>query len=251
MAEEANPFRGALRLLEGSVHSIGPHDGRDVHLGLLSGMLPLDRDILLVHLSRITFGAVRYQTARCPFESCGSKLDLQYDLSSLEADPPGHLGPVRIEAPDGRHATLRLPTAGDQAAVHGTSPELRPRRLVERCLVDDSEVDAAALERLDDALVERLSAGLLGASPSLDSTLTVRCPECERPFEFQYDPVLSLTSELRAARGALLKEVHHLAYHYHWGLGEILELPRSLRREYLELLDDELRHNKSFLGVLS
>lgn len=42
MAQEANPFRGALRLLAGSVRSLGPHSDTNIHLGLLGGLLPLD-----------------------------------------------------------------------------------------------------------------------------------------------------------------------------------------------------------------
>lgn len=202
-------------------------------------------------LSRITFGAVRHQTVRCPFADCSNKLDMEYDLSSLEADPPEHLSPVRVTTTDGRQAVLRLPTAGDQAAVFDVGPEERPRRLVERCLVNESELDAKGLAELDDALVDRISAGLMKASPTLASAQPVQCPECGQPFEFKYDPVLSLTGELRAARRSLLKEVHYLAYHYHWSLGDILGLPRTLRREYLELLDDELRRGASSLGVSS
>jgi hypothetical protein len=46
--------------------------------------------------------------------------------------------------------------------------------------------------------------------------------------------------ELRADRDLLYREVHYLAYYYHWSEPEILAMPRSKRRTYLELLGEEI-----------
>lgn len=38
----------------------------------------------------------------------------------------------------------------------------------------------------------------------------------------------------------LYKEVHHLAFHYHWAEAEILAMSRAKRRRYLALLVEHL-----------
>ncbi|HEX7048849.1 MAG TPA: hypothetical protein VF188_01455 [Longimicrobiales bacterium] len=39
---------------------------------------------------------------------------------------------------------------------------------------------------------------------------------------------------------ALYREVHHLAFHYHWSEAEILAMTRSKRQRYLSLLAQHL-----------
>jgi hypothetical protein len=46
--------------------------------------------------------------------------------------------------------------------------------------------------------------------------------------------------EVGASAGRLLAEVHFLAFHYGWSEGEILDLPRTHRWRYLELLRNQL-----------
>ncbi len=53
-----------------------------------------------------------------------------------------------------------------------------------------------------------------------------------------------LQEMLRGAR-QVVEEVHALAFHYHWAEQEILALPRSRRRRYLDLIDDQLRRGAS------
>ena len=46
--------------------------------------------------------------------------------------------------------------------------------------------------------------------------------------------------ELRISQDLLYREVHYLAYHYHWSEKEILALSREKRRKYIEILADEI-----------
>jgi hypothetical protein len=130
--------------------------------------------------------------------------------------------------------------------------------------VPSSELESAFLERCIRACGQRqLGAGVSGlstdvtaaivreildASPELDTTLDLECIECKTPFRFVYEPVHALLGELRASRAALLKEVHYLALHYHWSQAEILSLPRTLRHEYLGLLEAELEQRQRGLA---
>ena len=55
-----------------------------------------------------------------------------------------------------------------------------------------------------------------------------------------FDPQAFLFVELRLSRDLLYREVHYLAYHYHWSEREIMAMPRDKRRRYIAVLADEL-----------
>jgi hypothetical protein len=38
----------------------------------------------------------------------------------------------------------------------------------------------------------------------------------------------------------LYREIHYLAYHYHWSEREIMDMTRDKRRKYIEVLADEI-----------
>ena len=49
---------------------------------------------------------------------------------------------------------------------------------------------------------------------------------------------------------ALCEEVHYLAFHYHWGEREILEMPGAKRRRYLSILAEKLEQAGNRNGKL-
>jgi hypothetical protein len=42
---------------------------------------------------------------------------------------------------------------------------------------------------------------------------------------------------LKKERPRLLYEIHRIASSYHWSQQEILQLPRTLRKQYVELIE--------------
>lgn len=253
-AEDPNPFRAALRVLASSAARLGPFLADDIDLGLLGSLLPVDRDFMLIQLNRLTFGDVRFQTVACPASDCGKRVDVQLDLSTVTPPPVPEEAGGRLSLPDGRGVSYRLPTAGDQIALHGLPAGELEAAFVDRCVIRAAPDHAGTASMAPDevmALPAELRAGIVrevvSASPELDMTLDLDCIECGQPFRFVYDPVHTLLGELRASRPALLKEVHYLAFYYHWSQSEILSLSRSLRREYLGLLEAELSHQQGVL----
>lgn len=241
-AEDAHPYRAALYLLASSLERLGRFRSEDIDVGVLGGLLIADRDWLLLQLNRLTFGDLRFQTVVCPSESCGKRVDIRLDLSTLTPPAVPKEAWGRIALPDGREVAYRLPTAGDQVVLHGLGQEELEAAFLERC-VRVGGAPSLSLEEtmlLPAELRTALVREILVASPTLDMTLDLECIECTKPFRFVYDPVLALLGELRASRPALLKEVHYLALYYHWSQQEILGLSRRLRREYLALIEAEL-----------
>jgi Mor family transcriptional regulator len=127
-----------------------------------------------------------------------------------------------------------LPTGADQEAVLDslqTKPQDRVAALLARCLEEGARALAAEEQEQVIAAMERLA-------PQVDLELELTCPECGHQFVLPFDLAAFFLDETRAGAGALLREVHHMALHYHWSEAEILALTRERRRAYLALLGD-------------
>jgi hypothetical protein len=242
-ADDPNPFRAALHLLAGSTLELGPFRGAEVDPAQLGRLLPVDRDYLLLQLDRLTFGDRRYQTVECPQPACGRRLDVRFELSSVELPQvPDHAGGT-VDLPGGRLVRFRLPVAADQAELHDTSPPALEAAFLRRCVVGDRGhgrgVGATELLELPAQIRAEVVQRIVAASPVIDLAVPLDCVSCGRPFRFVFDPVLSLLAALKASRTELVKQVHRMALSYHWSHNEILGLSRPLRHQYLELLQDE------------
>lgn len=241
-ADDPNPFRAALHLLAASTLELGPFHGADIGPALLGRLLPVDRDYLLLHLHRLTFGDVRFQTVECPQAACRRRLDVRFELSSAERPEVPDRADGAIELPGGRMVRFRLPVATDQAALHGAPPSALEAAFLQRCVQpardDDRQVGWSELMEMPAPVRADVVKRIVAASPEIDLAVPLECPQCRRPFRFVFDPVLSLLAELKASRAALIRQVHRLALHYHWSHSEILGLPHSLRHEYLDLLPE-------------
>lgn len=189
-----------------------------------------DREALLLHLRRHTFGDRIGCVVTCP--GCERRMDVDLTVGQLldRALPtPGvhlhHAGRVRF----------RLPRAGDVEAAAdeaGRDPDAAARTLLGRCL------QGIEPESVPPELVEAIEARMVEADPFAETVLSLSCPECGHEFRTWFDPADYLLRELAGRSGALFEEIHQLALHYHWSEADILDLPRSRRLLYLRLLAD-------------
>lgn len=242
VADEPNPFLAAHLMLARCLRRLGARV--DVSVDDVRSLLVADRDFLVIQLDRLTFGDVRYQTMRCPLPECASRMDVEIDLSSVVAPEPPRARELTFALVDGRHVRFRMMAAGDQEALADVPSQARAAALFDRCLLGAPEELCRTRERLEPREQTALALAIGEATPLLDLALGLMCPKCNGPFVHVYDPLRGLFGRIRRSRNELLTEVHHLAIHYHWSHREILELPRTLRREYLEILERELSPRK-------
>jgi hypothetical protein len=135
--------------------------------------------------------------------------------------------------------SFRLPDGGDEEALEpivmaGDEGELLTA-LLERCLVDGDSVAA-----LSPRARWEIETAMEDNAPRLGLEMATRCPSCERRFTLPFELRDFFFGELRTSVDLLYREVHYLAFHYHWSEGEILDLPRDKRRAYIEVLADEI-----------
>ena len=199
--------------------------------------LPIgDREALLLHLRRLMFGETMPCVLRCPTPGCGERMDLDLRVSDLLV-PPAAPGQERHETElDGCRIRFRLPTGGDQedaAELARIDPEAAAGLLLRRCVAEPPD-------GLPSIVAERLPVLMAELDPQAELTLELACPACGQGFSMLFDAGSHLFQELLGQGLRLYREVHRLAFHYHWSEREILALPGRKRRLYLDLLTEAL-----------
>lgn len=205
-----------------------------------------DREALLLHLRRLSFGDRLQCVLVCPAPECGEQLDVELRIGDLlvpvaETPQPQHEFELREDA--GCPVRFRLPTGGDQeaAARVAVSDEMAAANLLlQACIKSASSLECPSPPEFTESLGEQLAERMKELDPQAEITLHVTCSICGHTFAVLFDAASYLFRELKADIGTLYREVHMLAYHYHWSLAEILGLGSRVRRRFLGMISDEL-----------
>jgi hypothetical protein len=199
-----------------------------------------DRDYLMLQLRRMTLGEHFHAVLSCP--ACSANMDVDFEASDVPIEwRPQSASTYTLDldsqAGSGRTVRFRLPTGGDQEAVLGLDAESAVNALITRCLIDDSGTSLTPGERT------AVSEAMEQLAPQIDLELELQCPECTHTFVEPFDITLFFFKEMRMKADQLLREIHCLAFYYHWSEAEILSLTMECRRKYLALLSETLRQD--------
>jgi hypothetical protein len=259
IAAQPRTAHGALltALLSRCVRRLGPL--RPVPEAIVRRLLVVDRQFLLLKLRQLTCGDYVQATVQCPWEPCRQKVDIDFALHEIPVRESDEKGPLytRELSPDAafidergepcREVVFRLPNGEDQEAIAHLVDEDEAAafvRLLARCirrLGTLPEPGPELVRRLSPVALAEIERHMEMAAPHIDSLLAAHCPECDRDFTVPLDLLGSFVAECQAGRDLLYRDVHYLAYHYHWSEQEILTLSRDKRRRYVAILADELR----------
>ncbi|MEI9971340.1 MAG: DUF6760 family protein [Ignavibacteriota bacterium] len=219
-------------------------------------MLVADRQFLLLKLRQFTFGDAVRADLFCPWADCGRRMHLQFRIGELPVQESAERAPVYSmllsrdawsgEDEAQREVHFRLPNGADQEAVGPLLADNEARALstlLARAVrsvgtrTNPAPEDIAALSPLARAEIE---AAMERVAPKVEQTIDTVCSECGRSFAVPFDVQRFFFGEFRTDGDLLYRQVHYLAYHYHWSESEIMAMPRTKRQKYLELLTDEL-----------
>lgn len=242
-------------LLARCVQCIGPYDmtcelGRELGVG--------DRDYLVFKLCEASFGERMSRVLVCPRAGCGAKMDIDLVIDDFPVVERPLAVTHRVTLDDGTSAALevefRVPRGREQellaADADGPVDVLRDR-LLAACIVRASVAGTGAelaFTALPPAARRAAVAAIEDAAPRVDLELELVCPECAGSFEIGVEPAAILLDELAAGRAAFERELHALAFHYHWSLGELMQLTRPRRRRFLRLVSEELSAHRSVVA---
>lgn len=252
----ANPSNApalVTELLSRCVRSIG--DSRPVTASLARELLAADRNYLLLKVREATFGERIQATVRCAWPDCGAPADVDFSLReapvrALEDEGPLYSLPLDepVEFTRAGQAleeiVFRLPTGADQenlAALIAQNEAAALTGLLAACIQDQSGRSGAEIaEALSPRARLALEQRMLEIAPDVDLSLDLVCPECGRQYAAPFAVQDFFFGEAAVNRELLLREVHYLAFHYHWSENEILSFPRTRRREYIDTLREEI-----------
>jgi hypothetical protein len=229
------------------IGSISPVS-EDVIRNLLVG----DRQYLLLKLRELTLGDYIRATICCPWPDCGQKIMVSFTTNdvpvtesidkrlvySMELSPQAAFTSASGEIC--REVSFRLPNGGDQELI---SPLLVQNEaqaltlLLQRCL---HHPDQELINRLSPLARMEIEQQMAAVAPKVELTMESKCPECGRDYAVPFDIQHFFFGEMRTSRDLLYREVHYLAYHYHWSEREIMDMPRQKRRTYIEILAEEI-----------
>jgi hypothetical protein len=211
-----------------------------------------DREALLLHLRRLSVGERMACVLHCPVPDCGQPMDLDLRVTDLLLPPYAEVRPEHEATlgDDGTavHVRFRLPTGADQeaaAVLAVTDPEAATDLLLRRCLLQLAVGDGPTMaispdSDLPDVVRRDLPSLLARLDPQAELLLNLACPVCGQAFTALFDAAAYLFQEVSERAAHLYREVHLLAFYYHWSEAEILGMTATKRQRYLDLLAEAL-----------
>jgi hypothetical protein len=223
-------------------------------------ILVADRQYLLLKLRQFTFGDLVRANVFCPWPECGRRVSLEFGVDDVPVEEAREraavyrmtLSPAACGAADSgqdpfdREVQFRLPDGADQEMLSPLLAENEAEalsRLLIRAIQRIGRFSPPSADRvlaLSSLAREEIEAEMERLAPKVELTMDTACPECGRAFAVPFDLHRFFFGELRTDSDLLYREVHYLAYHYHWGEGEIMAMPRDTRQRYIERLADEI-----------
>jgi hypothetical protein len=141
---------------------------------------------------------------------------------------------------------FRLPTGADQEALvadFSADAALAVHQLLARCvrrIGRITHIDETVIAALPVSAREAVEEKMQQLAPHVELEMAAVCAECQTPFVTSIDFAAFFWSEAKGNLSQLEREVHFLAWHYHWPEPAILSMIRTKRRRYVELLQEEI-----------
>jgi hypothetical protein len=207
-----------------------------------------DRELLLLHILRLTFGNRIPCTLKCP--ACMEFMDFELHADQLLLPDTASAEQSHQEAFVADDALwqvrFRVPRASDvEAAIAGGRSTAEAAVTVLRQCVEEVCRDTgggghkrAVPDRWPAELDTQIAARLAEIDPQAEIVLQLDCPACGNHFSTIFDTADYLFRELEAREGQLFYDVHRLAIAYHWSEEDILRMTLRKRKQYLKLVED-------------
>ncbi len=232
--------RQVTGLLERCVSRIGPLS--PAHCDVLGELTVGDREALLLHLRRLTFGHRMQCVLDCP--QCDQRLDLDLSVDQLLVAPYADARPWYETVVTDEVATCkvryRLPRGSDQEAVADlakSAPSQAASEVLRRCIEPPDDDSSREIDRM---VAKHVASRLPGHDPQAELRLVFDCAGCKRQVSALLDAASFLFRDLAMRTGDLYREIHTLAMHYHWSEQEILAMTVPRRQRYLNLIAESL-----------
>ena len=195
-----------------------------------------DRTFLMLHIGAMVAGDNVWSTSRC--SCCGEQFDICVKRTGLTIRESSHTYPITKIALNGTSVLVRTPIGADQQWLCDHRPSNPRAALLARCITTvndkqphDKDGYVAGLGEAERDILEQVIESM---GPEVECSLSTRCPECGKQQRINFDPC-----RFHGSMDDLEKQIHTLAFYYHWSEGDILSIPRNRRLRYLQMIERE------------
>lgn len=204
-----------------------------VDTDVISRLTVADRQYLMLRLAALLNGEQMWLEVDCGH--CVQPFDIELQRCDLPVKPAGDSFPEVTLHMENWEIKARVPTGQDQEAISQCEEGEALRTLLQHCICSvNGEPPHADFSRLlTEAEIKVIDEALDEVAPAVCDRLQVTCPECNT----EQNALLDHYANIGLNEYFFYDEIHTLASHYHWSEGEILDLPRSQRRRYLQLIN--------------
>ena len=133
---------------------------------------------------------------------------------------------------------VSVPTVGDLGVASAARDPQDASRILLNCCLHSLRrgEDCIAADTLPDDAVAAIEAALEAGDPLAVCDFEVCCPACGAVSECAFDIASFLWHEVESRAMQIVRDVHVLAREYGWHEADILAMPASRRRLYLEMV---------------
>lgn len=237
LAEASNyplPFR-TTALLE-RVIKFGNGTVESSNTEIIRRLTEGDRIALILHIRRMTFG----DKLQCVLSCSNCKEGISLDLSILDLLQPSIPDPSSEYVVNVENFTLKIRpvTGADLEYLFDNGDESNTvEQLMRSCIISS---DPPLPEKLTDDFIATISSRLEELDPQADLVLDMVCPACQHSFQTPFNAEDFIFGEISTRQSQLEREVHWLAFNYHWSEDSILSLPLKKRKRYVDLINRTL-----------
>jgi hypothetical protein len=218
-----------------------------------------DMQILVLHLRKLIFGDRIQSIIKCPI----CTMDMDLNLSTFELlnkfmlfDKAKYEQEVKIDIYVLKIRPLKIndietctnynvnqsSTLSPPALLESTQDNNKNNyieQLIRQCVIQ-SNPDLPS-NNLDIEFLEKINKEIAKVDPFADIILDLQCPECKSSFQQSFVIFDFFLKEMDLRDHNLVKEIHWLAFHYHWTEDAILALPIWKRKRYIDLINATIR----------
>jgi len=212
-------------------------------LDMVKNMIIGDRTYLMFIVRQLTYGDAIYFDVQCSL--CNNTMSIALSINTILGNilSNQNKSEILIDERTGFYdvkfssdciAKIRLLNGLDQENI--IVYDMNEIKLLKSCIVN---IDSIGHERLlDNKFVNAINSTLSEIDPLSQIILTLNCPSCNASFKIPFIVEDFFFKEIQSRKKNLEYEIHWLALNYHWSESEILTLPVSKRRRYVELVNN-------------
>ena len=220
---------------------------------VVGGLLISDREYLIMKMREMTLGTRVDSVIRCANEDCGAPMQISFTLAdfAIDQEPLDQRFFKKRASSSGSsdsdcEVEFRLPTGDDQEALAPAftrDENAAARQLLARCIGrigEKTEIGDGEVSNLPENVRRELSMEMERLAPPLTGEFESACPECGFICSSALDFSTYFLAEMKSSLHLLERDIHLLAWNYHWPEREVLSLTRKKRRRYVEMVNEEI-----------